>query len=117
MRFRQETVFYSYHEGERKGHDQVCPFLLDHTSDDVPDRVKELYLFSDNFSGQNMNHTVVRFLAMLTASKLFHKILHYFPLQDPSYMPCDRDFVLEKRLMCHSDRVYELHEYTILIVR
>lgn len=76
-----KSVFYSYHAGEGiKDPDTGCSFLLDYISNHVPERVKELYLFSDNYSSQNGNHTVVRFLAALTASKRFHKIVHYFPL-------------------------------------
>jgi hypothetical protein len=76
-----KAVFYSYHEGEgKKDPDEVCSFLLDYVSNHVPERVKELYLFSDNCSSQNRNDTAVRFLAALTASKRFHKIVHYFPL-------------------------------------
>jgi hypothetical protein len=76
-----KAVFYSSHEGKgEKDSDDVCSFLLDYVSNYVPERVKELYLFSDNCSSQNGNNTVVRFLAALTASKRFHKIVHYFPL-------------------------------------
>jgi hypothetical protein len=76
-----KAVFYSYHKGEgSKDPDEVSSFLLDYVSNHVPETVKELYLFSDNCSDQNRNHTVVRFLTTLTASRRFHKIVHYFPL-------------------------------------
>lgn len=110
-------VFYTYHEGQaRKTPDEICTFMYDYILNYVPAEVKELHIFSDGCPGQNKNHTVVRFLLGLQATKRFNKIYHYFPVRGHSFLPCDRDFGTLKRCVNRNDRVYIPEEYEQMIV-
>jgi hypothetical protein len=48
---------------------------------DLSKTVKEMHIFSDSCLGQNINHTVVKFLATLAANGRFNKIFQYFPVR------------------------------------
>lgn len=107
---------YVYHEGQaHKGPNEVCTFLNDYIKNKIPDSIQELHLFSDACPGQNRNHTFVRFLMALQASKRFKIIYHYFPVRGHSYLPCDRDFGTIKRNIRKHDRVYLPQEYEDMI--
>lgn len=84
------SKMYLYHEGEgNKSPDKVCSFLLNYISTEVPLTVRKLLLYSDGRSGQNKNHTVVRFLMNLCDNGRFDSIIHNFPVRGHSYSPCD----------------------------
>ncbi|CAG9814596.1 unnamed protein product [Phaedon cochleariae] len=54
------SFLYVYHEGEgRKGPDEVCSFLHDYLKQ-IPEKITELRLFSDNCSAQNKNQALMR---------------------------------------------------------
>lgn len=109
--------FYTYHEGQAyKGPDEVCSFLLHYILNKISPDITELHIFSDGCPGQNRNHTVVRFLMTLAATKRFTKICHYFPIRGHSFLPCDRDFGIVKRVVRRSDRIYLPEEYEQMIV-
>nr|CAI5835290.1 unnamed protein product [Callosobruchus analis] len=46
----------------------------------------------------------------------FRKIEQIFPIRGHSFLPCDRDFAVIKRNLKKYDRLYDLHEYTEIIV-
>lgn len=76
-----KAYFYSYHEGQAlKGPNEVCSFLHNYFSTDVPLHVKELHIFSDGCSGQNKNNTVIRIFLATASSGRFDKIFLYFPI-------------------------------------
>jgi hypothetical protein len=54
---------------------------------------------SDNSPGRNRNHTVVKFLAKLAANGRFNKIFQYFVVKGHSFLPCDKDFGLVKKVL------------------
>ena len=55
-------MFYKYHEGHgRRFSDEVCTFLLDYMTNELPPTVKNVILFSDSYGGQNKNHTLIRY--------------------------------------------------------
>lgn len=108
--------FYTYHEGQAyKGPNEVCTFLLDYIVNKLSPEITELHIFSDGCPGQNRNHTMVRFLLTLAATKRFKKICHYFPIRGHSFLPCDRDFGTVKRVIRKYDRVYVPEEYYHMI--
>lgn len=109
--------FHLYHEGiGRKSPNEVCTLLNEYIASNVPENVTELHIFSDGCTGQNRNHTVVRFLLSLAALKRFDKIYHYFPIRGHSFLPCDRDFGVVKRKLRHIDRVYTPEQYNDYVV-
>ena len=111
-----EAKFFSYHEGEaHKGPNEVCTFLKDYFENKISENVKEVHIFSDGCAGQNKNHTVIRFLLALASSQKFRKIFHYFPIRGHSFLPCDRDFGVAKRLIRKHDRIFLPEEYYDLI--
>nr|CAI5843417.1 unnamed protein product [Callosobruchus analis] len=65
----------------------------------------------DNCPGQNKNHCRVRFCAALVENERFRKID-----RGHSFLPCDRDFAVIKRNLKKYDRLYDLHEYTEIII-
>lgn len=88
-----KSKMYLYHEGEaNKPPDEVCSFLLDYINKEVSASVRKLVLFSDGPSGQNKNHTVVRFFMNLCDNGRFECIVHNFPVRGHSFSPCGRDF-------------------------
>ena len=108
--------FYAYHEGQaRKTPNEICTFLQDYIFNHVSPDVKELHIFSDGCPGQNRNHTVVRFLLALQATKRFKTIYHYFPIRGHSFLPCDRDFGTLKKLVRKHDRVYIPEDYESMV--
>lgn len=113
----QKSFFYIYHEGQAaKGPNEVCSFILDYIKNVAPEEATELRLFCDNCPGQNKNHTVVRMCMALKATGRFQKITQYYPIRGHSFLPCDRAFGTIKRKLRRFDRVYNLHQYTELIV-
>lgn len=113
-----KSKMYMYHEGEgNKSPDEVCSFLLNYINTEVPNTVKNLTLFSDGPSGQNKNHTVVRFLMNLCDRGRFDTITHNFPVRGHSFSPCDRDFGAIKRIIKKIDRIYIPEEYIELVLR
>lgn len=107
--------FYTYHEGQAlKGPNEVCSFINDYIKG-MPPEIQELHVFSDGCPGQNRNHTVVRFLLCLAASKRFRKIYQYFPVRGHSFLPCDRAFGNVKRVIRRHDRIYLPAEYEHMI--
>lgn len=113
----ETATFYLYHEGvAQKGSNEVCTFLLRYINDNVPSTVDELYLYSDNCTGQNKNHAMIRFLMSLTDSGRFKKVVYRLPIRGHSYLPCDRDFGLVKRKLRKQDRYYTVKEVASMIL-
>lgn len=70
---------YIYHEGlVKKGPDEVCSFILDYISNELPNTTKYLHIFSDSCPGQNRNNTVVRFLQTLVTTGRLKKNIPLF---------------------------------------
>lgn len=110
---------YVYHEGiGGKGPNEVCLFLKQYLDDKtyIPKTARKLFVFSDGCGGQNRNHTVLRFFCMLAETGRFSVIHHYFPKRGHSFLSCDRDFAIIKRILKKADRIYSLREYIILIL-
>ncbi|XP_063237439.1 uncharacterized protein LOC134539381 [Bacillus rossius redtenbacheri] len=102
-----EASLFLYHEGQaNKGPNETCSFLHKYISDNVPPCVKELHLYGDACGGQNKNNCMVRFLLSLTDTNRFDIIIHRFPIRGHSYLACDRDFALVKRVLKKTDRYY-----------
>ena len=113
-----KSKIYMYHEGEaNKSPDEVCSMILNYINTEVPSTVKHLVLFSDGPSGQNKNHTVIRFFMNLCDRKVFSTITHNFPVRGHSYLACDRDFGSIKRIVRKVDRVYTPEQYAELVLK
>ena len=111
------ATFYLYHQGTAgKGSNEVCSFIMKYINDNVPLNVDELYLYSDNCTGQNKNHTMIRFLLHLTDTGRFKKIVFRLPIRGHSYLPCDRVFGLVKRNLRKHDRYYTVKEVAEIIL-
>lgn len=112
-----KAVMYVYHEGQaKKGANEVCSFLYHYIQEYVPAGIKVLHLYSDACTGQNRNHSMIRFLTSLTDTRRFEEIVHRFPVRGHSYLPCDRDFGRMKRMIRQRDRIYTPMEYVECIV-
>ncbi|KAE9522462.1 hypothetical protein AGLY_017123 [Aphis glycines] len=112
---KNRSVFYTYTEGTAKrGSNEVCSFLHDFFNT-IPDKVKELHVFSDACGGQNRNHTVTRMLLAMTMNNRFSIIHQYFPIRGHSFLPCDRNFSVIKRAVRKFDRIYVPSQYENLI--
>lgn len=104
---------FLYHEGiGGKGPNKVCSFLKIPYLDDeenVSKEVTKLFIFSDGCGGQNRNHTVVRFLCALAETR-------FSSIRGHSFLSCDRDFAVIKRVIKHYDRVNSVKQYMRLIL-
>lgn len=111
------SEFHLYHEGMgNRGPNEVCTFINDYITNNVPKKVKELHLFSDATGGQNRNNTVIRYLMTLVSSGRFEKVIQYYPVRGHSFLPCDRNFGLVKRHLKRTDRVYSPTQYAKMLV-
>nr|CAI5835289.1 unnamed protein product [Callosobruchus analis] len=112
-----KSYFYTHPENAAaKCPNEVCSFLAHFLENYMSRDIMELRLFSDNYPGQNKNHCLVRFCAALVENGRFRKIEQIFPIRGHSFLPCDRDFAVIKRNLKKYDRLYDLHEYTEIIV-
>lgn len=110
------SMIFLYHEGKaHKGPDEVCLFLLKYINENIPSSVEELHLYSDGCGGQNKNNHVIRFLLALTDTGRFKKIIYRLPIRGHSFLPCDRDFGLIKKVLRKTDRYYDLKQLTSMI--
>lgn len=110
-----DATFYTYFEGTAKrGSNEVASFLKDYL-DTIPKQITELHIFSDACGGQNRNHTIIRLLSALTMHGRFTEIHQYFPVRGHSFLPCDRDFGLIKRIVRRRDRIFTPMEYISII--
>jgi hypothetical protein len=57
--------------------------LLDYSTNDMSETIREMHIFSGSCPGQTRNNTVIRFLATLAANGTFNKIFQYFSLRRP----------------------------------
>lgn len=111
------SELHLYHEGiGKRGPNEVCTFLNDYITNNVPRTAKELHLFSDATGGQNRNHTMIRFLMTLVSTGRFKKVIQYYPVRGHSFLPCDRNFGVIKRHIKKCDRVYSPEEYAKMVV-
>lgn len=111
-----KSTMYTYHEGvAKKGANDVCSMINDYIKTSVNEKVKTLYVFSDACPGQNRNQTMVRYFLSLTLMKRFNEIQVFFPTRGHSFLPCDRDFGVIKRVIRRHDRVYSPEQYNRMI--
>lgn len=114
----KKAKMYIYHEGEaNKSPEEVCSMILHYLKTEVASGTKHLVLFSDGTSGQNKNHSMVRFLMNLCDRGIFETVRHYFPVRGHSFLPCDRDFGCIKRVVRRVDRVYTPNQYAEMILK
>lgn len=99
-----------------KGPNEVCSFLLNYITNELPNSVTRLHLFSDGCGRQNKNHTMIRLMCTLTTIGRFQTIDQYFPLRGHLFLSCDRDFSVIKRTLRKFDRVYSVKDYAAIIL-
>ncbi|KAL5241699.1 hypothetical protein ACI65C_013355 [Semiaphis heraclei] len=104
-----KSYFYMYDEAvAKKGKNEVISFLK-HFFDTILDRqVTTIYLFSDNCSAQNKNHTLTQFLYTVVNTKMhgIKKIVHRYPEPGHSFLPCDRNFGQIEKQRRRQERVF-----------
>jgi len=89
----EKPFFYMWSECDAKhGVNDVLSCLMHFVENNIPDTVNTLILFSDAYTGQNRNFTMVYFLTALVNCGRFEKIYHNFPVRGHSFLPCDSDF-------------------------
>lgn len=111
------SKLYVYHEGIcHKGPNEVTSFIHEYVNTELNDRVKTLFLFSDNCGGQNKNHTIVRYCNALVENARFEEVQQYYPVRGHSFLPCDRAFGIIKRALKRIDRIYTIYQLTEILV-
>jgi hypothetical protein len=111
----KKSTTYLYHEGiAKKGGNEVSSFIHHYMKNHIPESAKEIHVFSDGCTGQNRNHTVLRFLLAVSFEKKI-TVKQYYPVRGHSFLPCDRTFGVIKRAIKSKDRVYTPEEYEKLI--
>jgi len=97
-----------------RGSEEIASCLLKYF-DMTNFAAKKLVIYSDNFSGQNKNYTVMCLWQYLIRTGKFDQITHIFPICSHTMLPCDRDFgQIEKALQKHA-HIYSPLEYGTLI--
>lgn len=101
------SYFYMYDETcGKKTPSEVISFLHHFIRNILDKNVEIVYIFSDNCSAQNKNHSMVQYLYTLVFNETFKKIVHMFPVPGHSFLPCDRSFgIVEKQKKKH-ERLY-----------
>lgn len=111
-----KSTMFTYHEGvANKGANEVCTLLYHYINNSVDPQVKTLYVFSDACPGQNRNHTLVRLFLSLTITRRFNEVHVFFPIRGHSFLPCDRNFGVIKRVIKRHDRIYTPDQYNTMI--
>lgn len=81
----------------------------------VPETVKTLYIFSDNCSSQNKNHTMVHYLYVRAHTGRFKNIIQRYPEPGHSFLPCDRNFGLIEKEKRKRERIVLPAEWVQLV--
>ncbi len=111
-----ESVMYMYDETTgRKGANETVSFLKHYIETKLPGDVKTLFIYSDNSSGQNKNHCMVRFPNALVQCGQLENIVHHFPERGHSFLPCDRSFGNIEKLKRKKEILYLPHEWYNLV--
>lgn len=88
-----KDYFYMWCECDAQhGANEVISCLNHFIENKVGQQCDTLMLFSDGCTGQNRNHTMIRYLMTLVNTSRFKTVQHFFPTRGHSFMPCDRDF-------------------------
>nr|CAI5832624.1 unnamed protein product [Callosobruchus analis] len=74
---------------------------------------RQLWVYA--FEIHNLSDNTGHFYTYHEATKRFKKIFHYFPVRGHSFLPCDRDFGILKKLIRRCDRIYIPEEYQEVI--
>lgn len=100
-----KDYFFMWAECDAKhGANEVISCLKHFIETKVGEQCDTLVLFSDGCTGQNRNHTMVRYLMTLVNSSRFKSVQQFFPTRGHSFMPCDRDFAKLGRLKKKKER-------------
>ncbi|XP_066987766.1 uncharacterized protein [Macrobrachium rosenbergii] len=93
MRSNVSTMFVWDEVTGKRGSNDIASCLLKYLDlHHDADEQTQLFLLSDNCSGQNKNVNVSLLLLKLIHDKKFFNIQHHFLVPGHSYMPCDRHF-------------------------
>ena len=87
----------------RRGCREVITCLDQFIQTKVLHTVKHLNLFSDGCRGQNLNHTMIRYLFTLVNQNRFQSITFHLPVRGHSFLPCDRQFAVIERMTRKKD--------------
>ena len=108
--------FFMYDESiAKKGANDVLSFLKHYFDNILSPNIKSLFLFSDNCSSQNKNHTLVKFFVSLCQTERFDTIIHRYPEPGHSFLPCDRCFGIIEKKKKKFDRVFLPEEYMNIV--
>lgn len=100
-----KDYFFMWSECDAKhGANEVISCLNNFINKHVGEQCETLMLLSDGCTGQNRNHTMVRYLMTLVNTSRFKTIYQYFPTRGHSFMPCDRDFAKLGRLKKNKEK-------------
>ena len=76
----------------KRGSNEVASCLLHYITNYLSEDVEMLYLYSDGCGGQNKNYTIFWFLQSLVKLQYLKRIVHFYPICEHSFLPCDSDF-------------------------
>ena len=73
----KQQHFNWYHEGiAEKGSNEICTSLMRYINDYVLSTIGELYIYSDNCTGQNKSNAMIRLIMAVTDSDRFKKMVY-----------------------------------------
>lgn len=111
-----KSYFFMYDETvAKKGQNDVVSMLHYFIENFVPETVKTLYIFSDNCSSQNKNHTMVHYLYVRAHTGRFKNIIQRYPEPGHSFLPCDRSFGLIEKEKRKRERIVLPAEWVQLV--
>lgn len=99
----------------KRGAVEICSCLNKFVDTFVPPEVTDLYIFSDNCSGQNKNLTLLLFYLTMIHSGRFKNIHHIYFRAGHTYMAADRDFALIEKNMRKMNYVFTPDEHLEII--
>ncbi|KAL5239620.1 hypothetical protein ACI65C_007030 [Semiaphis heraclei] len=101
----------------KKGKNDVISFINYFLKNLISPNVKEIYLFSDNCSGQNKNNALFQYLYTVVKSNLYgiKQIIHRYPEPGHSFLPNDRCFGRIEKKRKRLERVYLPETYHELV--
>ncbi|KAK3907413.1 LOW QUALITY PROTEIN: Adhesion G protein-coupled receptor A3 [Frankliniella fusca] len=112
------THCYMWNETEgKRGSNEISTCLLKHISEEVPDYVQDLTIFTDCCSGQNRNSTISMMLfAALQENPSLKSINHIFLIPGHTFMPeVDNKHAIIEKHKRRLDKVNEPDEWYSIV--
>lgn len=100
----------------KRGADEVASCVLSYIQT-CQKRGKNLYMFTDNCSGQNKNLTMISLMIALIENNMYESVTHIMPPPGHTRLPCDSDQALIEREQAKHQFIYTTDDWITIITK